>query len=106
MGGKLDRLTQAYTEQLGASPKFPDEVTAIKAKPELAAAKVEFLTKVLREHAVVSDVDLQALAQQRALNVQKALLEGTDIDPERVFVVVNDKGARKDDGVRLELALQ
>ncbi len=104
--GKLDRLTQVYADQLGSAPKFPDVVTAIKAKPELVAAKVDFLTKALREHAVVSDVDLQALAQQRALNVQKALLEGTDISPERVFVVVNDKGARKEDGVRLELALQ
>ena len=42
----------------------------------------------------MGDADLTALGQQRAMALQQALLTGTQIDPERVFLVANDK-ARK-----------
>ena len=50
--------------------------------------------------------DLTALGQQRAMNLQQALLTGTQIDPERVFLVANDKAKNQDGRVRLELSLR
>ena len=99
-------LTQLYAKNLGGEPKYPPEVTSIKAKPELAAAKVAFLKQALRAHIVVADADLTALGQQRAMAVQQGLLTDTQLDPARVFLVVNDKAKNQDGKVRLELTLK
>jgi len=103
---QLDLLTQLYTKNLGAEPKFPESIAAIKAKPEIVAAKVEFLGRELHQRIVISDSDLTALGQQRAMNLQQALLTGTQLDPERVFLVANDKAKNHDGRVRLELSLR
>jgi hypothetical protein len=105
-GVQLDTLTQLYIKQLGAEPKFPDSIAAIKPKPEVTAAKIEFLSRELHQHIAVSDSDLTALGQQRAMNLQQVLLTGTQIDPERVFLVANDKAKKQDELVRLELSLR
>ena len=99
-------LTQLYAKNLGGEPKYPPEVTGIKAKPDLAAAKVEFLKQALRARIVVADADLTALGQQRAMAVQQGLLTDTQLDPARVFLVVNDKAKNQDGKVRLELTLK
>jgi hypothetical protein len=91
---------------VGGEPKFPQEVTNIKTKPELAAAKADFLRQALREHISVTDGDLTALGQQRAMAVQQALLTDSQVDPARVFLVVNDKAKNQDGKVRLELSLR
>ncbi|MEP6886198.1 MAG: DUF748 domain-containing protein [Gammaproteobacteria bacterium] len=104
--GKLELLTQLYTKNLGSEPKYPEAVTDIKPKPELAAAKAEFLSRALHAHIAVSDSDLTALGQQRATAVQQLLLTGTQIDPARVFLVANDKAKNHDGMVRLELSLR
>jgi hypothetical protein len=103
---QLELLTAVYTHDFATEPKFPEEVTRIKTKPELAAAKLDFLTRAIRAHIVVGDAELQRLAQQRAMAVQKALLTDTQVDPQRVFLVSNDKATVKDGVVRLELSLQ
>jgi hypothetical protein len=103
---QLDLLTQLYTKNFGAEPKFPESIAAIKAKPEIAAAKIEFLGRELHQHIAISDSDLTALGQQRAMNLQQALLTGTQLDPERVFLVANDKAKNHDGRVRLELSLR
>ena len=103
---QVDLLTQVYAKNLGGEPKYPPEVTGIKGKPELAAAKVEFLKQALRAHIVVAETDLTALGQQRAQAVQQGLLTDTQIDPSRVFLVVNDKAKNQDGKVRLELSLK
>jgi hypothetical protein len=82
------------------------EVQSAKTKPELAAAKADFLKQALREHIAVTDGDLTALGQQRAMAVQQALLTDTQVDPARVFLVVNDKAKNQDGKVRLELSLR
>jgi len=99
-------LTQLYAKDVGGEPKFPQEVANLKTKPELAAAKTDFLTKALHEHIAVTDGDLTALGQQRATAVQQALLTDTQLDPGRVFLVVNDKAKNQDGKVRLELSLR
>jgi Domain of Unknown Function (DUF748) len=103
---QLDLLTQLYTKNFGTEPKFPESIAAIKAKPEIAAAKIEFLSRELHQRIAISDSDLTALGQQRAMNLQQALLTGTQLDPERVFLVGNDKANNHDGVVRLELSLR
>ena len=103
---QLDLLTRLYVSNFGAEPKFPDSVDAIKPKPEKAAAKNDFLVNALHQHLAVSESDLTALGQQRAMSLQQALLIGTQIAPERVFLVANDKAKNQDGHVRLELSLR
>jgi hypothetical protein len=103
---KLDVLARLYARDFGGEPKYPDSVTAIKRKPELTSAKIDFLTAALQEHIAVGEDQLTALAQQRALVLQRALLTDTGIDPARIFLVANDKATEKDGGVRLELSLR
>jgi hypothetical protein len=103
---KVELLTQVYAKDVGGEPKFPQEISNLKTKPELAAAKADFLTKALHEHIAVTDGDLTALGQQRAVAVQQALLTDTQLDPARVFLVVNDKAKNQDGKVRLELSLK
>ncbi len=104
---QLDLLTQLYAKKIGAEPKFPDAITALKSKPDLIAAKEDFLSRELHAHLAVADTDLTALGQQRAANLQQALLgNDTHIDPERVFLVANDKAKKEEGKVRLELTLQ
>ncbi len=103
---QLELLTQLYAKDFGAEPKFPDTVTSLKSKPQVNAAKIDFLTKAVREHIQVGDAELQALGQQRALALQQRLLADTQVDAQRVFLVGNDKATLKDGVVRLELSLQ
>ena len=103
---QLDLLTRLYLSNFGAEPKFPDEVEAIKTKPEKTAARNDFLVHEIHQHIAVTESDLTALGQQRAMNLQQALLTGTQIAPERVFLVANDKAKGQDGHVRLELSLR
>ena len=103
---KLELLTQLYSKDLGGAPTYPEDVTSIKTKPELAAAKIDFLTQAVHAHISVNDADLTALGQQRATAIQQVLLTDTQVDPARVFLVANDKAQNKDGQVRLELSLK
>jgi hypothetical protein len=103
---KVELLTPLYVKTVGGEPKYPEAVTSIKTKPELAAAKADFLTQALHEHIAITDGDLTALGQQRAMGIQQALLTGTQVDPARVFLVVNGKAKNQDGKVRLELSLK
>jgi Domain of Unknown Function (DUF748) len=106
--GQLDILAQLYAKVVGSAPKYPDAIAAAKAKtaPDIAAAKIDYLTQELHRHIVIGEADLAALAQQRALNLQQALLRGTQIDAERVFLVANDKAKIEAGVVRLEMSLR
>ena len=103
---KLDLLARLYARDLGSPPKYPPELTAGKDKAGEIPAKIDFLTSALREHASVGDDQLKALAEQRALAVQQALLTDTQVDPARVFLVANNKASAKDGVVRFELSLR
>jgi hypothetical protein len=103
---KLALLTKVYAKVLGGEPKYPEEVTGIKAKPDLAAAKLDFLSKALHEHIAVAAGDLTALGQQRAVAIQQALLTDSQVGADRVFLVVSDKAKNQDGKVRLELSLK
>ena len=103
---KLDLLGRLYAQDFGSEPKYPDSVTAIKQKPDLIAAKIDFLNTALRGHVTVGEEQLTALGQQRALTLQRALLTDTEIDPARIFLVVSDKAKPKNGAVGMELSLR
>jgi hypothetical protein len=103
---KLELLTRLYAKDFGAEPKFPDTVTGIKSKPDIAPAKIDFLEKGIREHIQVGEGDLQTLGQDRAKALQQVLLTDTQVSADRVFLVGNDKALPKDGMVRLELTLK
>ncbi|MDP9065303.1 MAG: DUF748 domain-containing protein [Pseudomonadota bacterium] len=103
---QVDLLARLYAKVLGGEPKYPDSIAALKTKPEIAAAKLDFLTHAVRDHITVGEAELTALGQQRAMNVQQVLLTGTHIDAERVFLVGNDKAKNLAGKVRLELSLR
>jgi hypothetical protein len=103
---RLAALTRGYVKLFGAEPKFPEAVAAPGTKPDGVEARIDFLDKTLRERLTVSEEDLKALGQRRAAVLQQALLADPQIDPERVFLVDNDKATVKDGRVRLELSLR
>ena len=81
-------------------------MTGLKSKPEVTAAKLDFLDKAIRGHIQVGESELQTLGQQRAMAVQQVLLTDSQVTADRVFLVANDKATSKDGAVRLELSLQ
>jgi hypothetical protein len=99
-------LSKLYATAFGAQPRFPETVTRLKSKPDIIAAKRDFLSKALREHVVVGDDELQSLGQRRAMALQQALLSDPQVAPERVFLVANDKAVASDGAVRLELSIK
>jgi hypothetical protein len=103
---QLQLLTALYRKVFGAAPIFPDAGAPGTPKDQLVADRVAYLEKTLRQHIVVDDADLRKLAEQRASMVQQSLLTGTEIDPARVYLVVNDKARAQDGRARLELVLQ
>ena len=103
---QLEVLTRLYLKDTGAEPKYPDAVTGSASKADVAAAKLDFLGKGIRDHIQVGESDLQALGQQRALALQQMLLADAQVTADRVFLVANDKATSKDGVIRLELSLQ
>ncbi|MFO0449056.1 MAG: hypothetical protein ACK52I_10425, partial [Pseudomonadota bacterium] len=70
------------------------------------AAALEYLEQTARAATVVGEADYEALGQQRAEAVQRALVGDGQLEPSRLFVVKNGKVAAKDGKVRLELGLK
>jgi hypothetical protein len=103
---QLDLLTQLYAKNAGGEPKFPESVTNRKAKPDLVAAEIDFLSQELHRRIAITDGDLTTLGQQRAFAVQRSILTDTQIEPGRVFLAVNDKAKTEAGMVRLELTLK
>ena len=103
---RLTLLTEVYSTVLGGPPKFPEEITSIKAKPESVDAKIGYLSDELHRHISIAESELTQLGKQRAANLQQALLTDASIAPERVFLVANDKAKNQGGVVRLELSLR
>jgi hypothetical protein len=70
------------------------------------AATIEYLEKTARAAVNVPDTELGALGEARAAAVQHALLDGSTLEPTRVFLTKAGKVTPQDGKVRLELALQ
>jgi hypothetical protein len=95
-------LTALYRAQFHASPVFPGGAAPAQAD----GAKLAYLETRLRGRIRIGPEDLQVVAERRALSIEKALLDGTGVDPARVFLVANDKVAAHGQHVRLQLTLR
>jgi uncharacterized protein involved in outer membrane biogenesis len=113
--GPKDRiavLTNLLRKQSGAEPQVPEpppppEGTSKEdAKSLRQAARLDYLDKETRARATASPQDLGKLGEERARAVQQALLEGTSLEPARVFLTKDGKVSSQDGKVRLELGLQ
>jgi hypothetical protein len=109
---QVEVLTALVRKQTGAEPVIPDP----PAPPEGAsrdarkaieqAAALDFLQKQARSHIAVPESDYDRLAEQRAAAVQHALLDGSELEPTRVFLVRNGKVTPQDGKVRFDLELK
>ncbi len=97
-------LEDAYSASFGQKSAPPAVAKGMPAAQAQAAA-VAWLEAALRAHVSVSSRDLEALAAARAAAVQAALLDGTSIDPARVFMVKAAPQAPAAERVRLQLTL-
>lgn len=109
---KIDILTTLVQKQTGAAPAIPDPPAPPEGTPRAEAkalrelAALDHLDKTARAAIVIGDGDYEALGQQRADAVQRALIGDGALEPARVFLVKNGKVAAKDGKVRLELGLK
>jgi uncharacterized protein involved in outer membrane biogenesis len=98
-------LEDAYREVFGHRAEIPKPEAAAQAPaPDPQAQAIAWLEAALRGRISVAPQDLDILAQQRASAVQAALLDGTGIDPARVFVITAPPLAAADP-LRMQLAL-
>jgi uncharacterized protein involved in outer membrane biogenesis len=109
---QFDLLLAQYRAELGAKAPLPPLTAALtsanKVKgetPDYAPASAE-LTAALLARVPVTDTELQKLGTQRAHAVQDVLLQGTGIDPARIFIINGATPPPPGNTVRLELALK
>jgi hypothetical protein len=81
-------LEEGYVTAFTQKPSIPPPPTGVApGSPQATAAAVAGLEQALATRLVVDPAELEALGHARAAAVQSALLDGTGIDPGRVFVV-------------------
>jgi hypothetical protein len=116
-------LEVAYRDAFGKKPTIPrPRATASAAPPQVSAASrapkapahaeapiqdsvaVAWLEQQLRSKMTVGRSDFDALARARAQRVQGIILDGTGIDPARVFVITAAP-LPPDAALRMQLAL-
>ncbi len=106
-----DVLT-ALLQQSGGVPQLPAAAAPPEGTPRAAAraleeaAAIAFLEEQARSRIVITDADLESLAEERSAVVQRALLTGSGLLPARVFRTRNGKVTARDGKVRLELGLK
>jgi hypothetical protein len=111
MQQQRDVLT-ALLQQSGGVPPLPAAAAPPEGTPRAAAraledaAAIAFLADQARSRVVVTDADLESLAEERSAVVQRALLTGSGLLPARVFRTRNGKVTAGDGKVRFELGLQ
>jgi hypothetical protein len=107
-------LVALFKADMGKGTSLPEQAQAIESTgkkkdqppPDYSAANAE-LEAALLQKSPVPDTELEVLGKHRARAIQDVLLNGTDIDPSRVFVIGSaPKGAPEKDKVRVELALK
>ncbi len=109
---QFNLLLARYRDELGAEASLPPVTSSLAAAkkpkgvtPDYSAASAE-LQAALLERLHIDDAQLQKLGARRAHAVQDALLQGTDIDPVRIFIIDGTAQPATGSTVRLELALK
>ena len=109
---KIDVLSALVEKQTGAEPEIPEPpeppegTSRGDAKAMQQAAAIDYLHKQARSHVSVPESEYARLAEERAAAVQHALLDGSGLEPERVFPVRNGKVTPLDGKVRFDLELK
>lgn len=111
---QLALLSAAYRKLTGSAPRIPEtanpegaqKLSRKEAREQRLEQDIAFVHDELLKAIQVPDQELSDLARARATAIQQILLTGTQVDPARVFLVVNNKATAKDKSVRLELTLQ
>jgi hypothetical protein len=109
---KITVLTTVVKKQTGSEPQVPEPpappegTSRDDAKAMSQAATIEYLEKTARTAVTVPDTELAALGEARAAAVQRALLDGSTLEPARVFLTKDGKVTPQDGNVRLELSLE
>ncbi len=99
-------LEDAYRDNFGHPAVLPQPAASPGTPPpEPQAAAIAWLEAQLKPLVVVGSLELAALADQRAAAVQSALLDGTGVDPTRVFVIKKAPIDTASAPVRMQLAL-
>ncbi|MFO1406887.1 MAG: DUF748 domain-containing protein [Steroidobacteraceae bacterium] len=107
---KLKVLSALIEKQTGAEPKAPEPPAAPdgaskEEKQALAdAATIEAWEREARGRVTVPADAADRLAEARATAVERALLEGTGLEPTRVFLAKN--GTVTDDAGKVQLKLE
>jgi hypothetical protein len=105
-------LTAVVKKQTGIEPQVPEPPAPPEgtsrgdAKAMGQASTIDYLEKEARAAITAPDTEVEALGQERAAAVQRALLDGSALEPTRVFLTKAGKVTAQDGKVRLELALQ
>jgi len=109
---QIEALTAVLRKQTGAAPQLPEPPvppegsSRAEARALQEAATLESLQKDLHASVVVTDAELAALGEARAVSIQRVLLTDTGLEPTRVFLVREGKITTQDDKVRFELGLK
>ena len=109
---KIAVLTALVKKQTGSEPQVPEPppppegTSRGEAKALGQAATIEYLEKMARNSVTVPDSELGVLGEARAAAVEHALLDGSALEPARVFLIKDGKVTAQDGKVRLELALE
>jgi len=105
-------LTSLVKQQTGTEPQLPEAPEPPEGTPRAEAgalrdaAEIEFLERTARSGIMVADIELDRLAEERAMAVERALLGDGTIDPARVFKVREGKVSANEGKVRFELGLK
>jgi hypothetical protein len=110
---RFQLLLAEYRAELGAGTTFPALSQAIvstkpkkgQAPPDFEAANAE-LEDLLTARTQVGEGDLVSLGQHRARAIQQVLLDGTQIDAARVFVINTPPRPPQGNRVQVELSLK
>ena len=104
---RLEILSALVRQQGGVvAPVAALPAASASAAAEGEAAAIRSLEKQARDAIAVPEAELGSLGQRRAAAVQRALLTGTPLKPERVFITSAGNISVREDRVRFELAVK
>jgi uncharacterized protein involved in outer membrane biogenesis len=109
---QIEVLTAIVRKQSGAEPQIPtpapppEGTSRADAKALEQTAALEYLRQTARAGVVVPDTELDRLAEERALVVERALLANGALEPTRVYKVREGKVTTHEGRVRFELGLK
>jgi hypothetical protein len=109
---RIEVLTALVTAQTGSAPVIPEPppppegTSRVDANAMQLAAEIDYLQNEARSHVSVAESEYVRLGQERASAVEQALLDGSGLEPSRVFMVRDGKVTAQDGKVQLELELK